>query len=108
MAGLWEFPGGKVREGEDPEVALVRELREELGVTVLPGAPITFAVHEEHDRRIVLLFYNATVLDGLPRPLEGQEVRWATAGEIRSLSTPPADARLIRDLEGLVNRGPTE
>lgn len=95
MAGLWEFPGGKVQEHEHPEKALIRELREELGIDVAVAAPVTFAVHQERARRILLLFYEATIVGGEPRPLDGQEIRWVTPTQLADLSTPPADARLI-------------
>jgi 8-oxo-dGTP diphosphatase len=76
MAGLWELPGGKVRDGESPPAALIRELREELGIETEVGDPVTFAVHEEPGRRILLLFYNAEILAGEPQSLEGQALAW--------------------------------
>ena len=98
MGGLWEFPGGKVDDGEAPADALVRELREELGVAASIERPITFAVHEEPGLRILLLFYAARILDGEPNGKEGQAVTWVPIAELASFPTPPADAELIRHL----------
>jgi 8-oxo-dGTP diphosphatase len=96
MGGLWEFPGGKVDDGEAPADALVRELREELGVAASIELPITFAVHEEQGLRILLLFYAAHILDGEPKGREGQAVAWVPVAELASYPTPPADADLVR------------
>jgi len=100
MGGLWEFPGGKVDDGETPVAALVRELEEELAISVGVGIPLTFAVHEEPGMRLLLLFFNA-VLDGQqPKALEGQEIVWVVPEDLRSYPTPPADAELIELLVG--------
>ncbi len=99
MEGLWEFPGGKVDPGEDPEAGLVRELGEELDIEVRVGPPITFAIHREPDRRILLLFFEAAITHGRPTPLEGQQLRWVEPAELPRLDTPPADAALIARLE---------
>lgn len=98
MAGFWEFPGGKVRDGEAPARALVRELVEELGVSIEVGEPITFAVHEEPGMRILLLFYAATIVHGEPLPREGQEIVWVPRAELSRYRTPPADAAVVRQL----------
>ena len=98
MGGLWEFPGGKVDNGEAPADALVRELREELGVEAAVERPITFTVHEERGLRILLLFFAACLLDGEPKGEEGQEVAWVPVAELPSYPTPPADAELVRRL----------
>ena len=98
MGGLWEFPGGKVDDGEAPADALVRELREELGVAAGIERPITFAVHEEKGLWILLLFYAVRILDGEPKGKEGQAVAWVPVSELASYSTPPADGELIRRL----------
>jgi len=98
MGGLWEFPGGKVDDGEAPANALVRELHEELGVVVGIERAITFAVHEEQGLRILLLFYAVHILDGEPKGQEGQALAWVPVTELASYPTPPADADLVRHL----------
>jgi 8-oxo-dGTP diphosphatase len=98
MAGLWELPGGKIRDGESPPAALVRELREELGIETEVGEPVTFAVHEEPGRRILLLFYNARITSSEPQALEGQALAWVPPRRLVDYPTPPADAQLVRML----------
>ncbi len=98
MGGLWEFPGGKIGDGEAPADALVRELDEELGVGIKVDIPLTFAVHEEPGLRILLLFYSARIVTGSPVGHEGQAVKWAPVAELPSYPTPPADAELVRKL----------
>jgi len=98
MGGLWEFPGGKIRIGESPPVALVRELHEELGVEASVDTPLTFAIHEEPGVRILLLFFAARLLAGQPVGREGQEVRWVHPSELPGYPTPPADAELVARL----------
>ncbi len=95
MGGLWEFPGGKIHAGEDPRAALLRELREELGVEASIGKPLTSAVHEEPGLRILLQFFAARLLAGEPVGREGQEVRWVHPSELADFPTPPADAELV-------------
>ncbi len=98
LAGLWEFPGGGVEPGEAAEAALARELTEELGVEIAVGAPATFAWHRDERRSILLLFYRAAILAGVPVGRLGQEVAWVTVDELARLATPPADAALIQHL----------
>ena len=98
MGGLWEFPGGKVEDGESPEAALVREIDEELGATIEVGEPVTFAVHEEPGLRILLLFFSARVISGEPHPHEGQTIAWVPPADLDTYPTPPADAELVRRL----------
>ena len=94
LAGLWEFPGGKIDPGETPTGALQRELREELDVGVEPGEVLFNTRHAYPDRTVELTFYRCR-LKGDPRPLLGQEMRWVPRSELASLGFPPADTELI-------------
>jgi 8-oxo-dGTP diphosphatase len=99
MAGLWEFPGGKMHADETPEAALVRELREELGVDITESclAPFAFASHSYEDQGFHLLMplYLCRVWKGTATPLEGQELRWVPPARLADLPMPPADIPLI-------------
>ncbi len=94
LAGMWEFPGGKIDPDETHEAALRRELLEELGVEADVGERVYRTLHAYPDRTIALYFYRCT-LKGAPRPLLGQEMRWVPRAELWSLGFPPADTELI-------------
>jgi 8-oxo-dGTP diphosphatase len=104
MAGLWEFPGGKVELGELPENALVREVQEELGLGLQLGdlEPVCFARDAIGDQNLVLLLYLCTRWLGVPHPHDGQLVDWVSVDDLDGLAMPPADIPLIRLLKKLV------
>ncbi|GJE11558.1 MULTISPECIES: (deoxy)nucleoside triphosphate pyrophosphohydrolase [Methylobacterium] len=97
LAGLWEFPGGKVEPGERPEATLIRELAEELGIRVEEPclAPLTFASHAYSDFHLLMPLYICRRWSGTPRPMEGQALKWVRPKALRDLAMPPADAPLI-------------
>ncbi len=97
MAGLWEFPGGKVHDGETPEAALVRELEEELGIDVTESclAPVAFASHDYDTFHLLMPLYLVRVWKGAPVPREGQELRWVRGPRLGDLPMPPADIPLV-------------
>ena len=95
LAGMWEFPGGKIDESETHHQALCREMREELDVGVEVGDLIFDVAHAYDDRTVALYFYRCTLL-GTPRPMLGQEMRWVPRQELATLGFPPADLDLIR------------
>lgn len=97
LAGLWEFPGGKVEAGESPEATLVRELVEEIGVTTKVEclAPLTFASHAYDDFHLLMPLYVCRRFEGIARPLEGQRLKWVFPKTLRDYPMPPADIPLI-------------
>ncbi len=104
MAGLWEFPGGKIEAGEVPEYALMRELREELGIETRPCGmwPIGFASHSYPDFHLIMPLFAIRVWKGDPTPKEGQTLKWVTLQELYGLDMPEADKPLISQLEAQI------
>ncbi|MBV2186732.1 MAG: 8-oxo-dGTP diphosphatase MutT [Rhizobium sp.] len=104
LAGLWEFPGGKVEKGETPEETLIRELEEELGiVTKVPClAPLTFASHTYETFHLLMPLYICRRYEGIAHGREGQAVKWVRANALRGYPMPPADEPLIPFLQDLL------
>ena len=104
MAGLWEFPGGKVESGERPEDSLIRELKEELGIVVQEAclAPLTFASHAYPQFHLLMPLYVCRRWDGTVTPREGQRLAWVRPNRLREYPMPPADEPLIAHLTGLL------
>lgn len=104
MAGLWEFPGGKLEPGETLEAALIRELKEELAIDTETAclAPLTFASHAYEEFDLLMPLYVCRKWKGTPRAIEHQAIRWVRAGELRTFDMPPADEPLIAHLCDLI------
>jgi 8-oxo-dGTP diphosphatase len=104
LAGLWEFPGGKLEPGESPEDALIRELREELGIETKAAclAPLTFASHRYETFHLLMPLYVCRRYSGIPAPREGQRIKWVRPRDMRSYPMPPADEPLIAHLIDLL------
>ena len=104
MAGLWEFPGGKVESGERPEDSLIRELKEELGIIVQEAclAPLTFASHAYPEFHLLMPLYVCRRWDGTVTPREGQRLAWVRPNRLRDYPMPPADEPLIAHLTDLL------
>ena len=104
MAGLWEFPGGKVEQGETPEYTLIRELNEELGIMTGVDClqPLTFASHSYDDFHLMMPLFACRSWKGTPQPREGQTLKWVRKDDLKNYSMPPADIPLIPLIHQLV------
>ena len=104
MAGLWEFPGGKVEVGETPEAALIRELEEELGINTWQSclAPLTFASHSYSDFHLLMPLFACRKWEGTPQAKEGQTLKWVRAPDLKNYPMPAADVPLIPVLRDLL------
>jgi 8-oxo-dGTP diphosphatase len=95
MAGMWEFPGGKIRDGEKPEDAIVREIREELGCGIRPIRLLTAHTHDYPDLTVTLVPYLCVLIDGEPRAIEHAQLRWAAKDELLDLEWSAADVPIL-------------
>jgi 8-oxo-dGTP diphosphatase len=97
MAGLWEFPGGKIEDGETPEQALIRELHEELGINTWSSclAPLTFASHTYEDFHILMPLFACRKWEGIPHGKEGQNLKWVRPNQLKDYPMPPADEPIV-------------
>jgi 8-oxo-dGTP diphosphatase len=98
LEGHWEFPGGKIEPDESPEDGLVRELEEEIGVRARPRGILEVVFHRYPEKSVLLLFYRCDLLEGEPRPIECDEVRWVALADLPALDWAPADVPFVRKL----------
>lgn len=104
MAGLWEFPGGKVEDGENPEDSLIRELNEELGIDTWGSclAPLSFASHSYEDFHLLMPLFACRKWIGTPMAMEGQVLKWVSKSDLKNYAMPPADIPLIAAIRDLL------
>jgi len=104
LEGLWEFPGGKLRQGETPEAALIRELKEELGIDVAESclAPLSFASHAYEEFHLLMPLYVCRIWQGAVSAREGQQLKWVRPSKLGDWLMPPADAPLVAALRDLL------
>jgi len=104
MAGLWEFPGGKMEPGETPEEAVIRELHEELGIEIPKPclAPFVFASHDYGNFHLLMPLFLCRKWNGIPVPQEGQKMKWVRVNDMRNYPMPPADEPLVAHLRDLL------
>ena len=104
LAGLWEFPGGKLEQGETPEQALIRELSEELSITIKQDclSPLTFASHTYEKFHLLMPLYICRRYQGIPRGAEGQNLKWVKAADLNQYPMPDADKPLVPILKDLL------
>lgn len=101
MANLWEFPGGKIEEGETVEDCIIREIKEELGVIIECDRLLIEITHDYDKFTVTLSVYLCHIIDGIPQPLECQQVRWVKPQELDNFEFPPANGEIIRLLQNL-------
>jgi 8-oxo-dGTP diphosphatase len=106
LAGAWEFPGGKVERDEDPREALVREIREEIGVEIAVGEPVEITFHRYPEKSVLLLFFEARRLDRskAPEALDVAAIRWARADDLDDTAFPPADVAILSKVRDRLGR----